>query len=375
MPSPFALLTALVGSWMSASPDAAPADMATEWIAYREAYIQADGRVIDRSQDDVTTSEGQAYAAARAAWVGDLATFHRVLTWTRHNLQASDPRRLPAWRWGRRPDGSWGVLDQNPASDADIWLAWSLITAGRRWDRPQWVTDGAALAGEVWDAETAVVSGRRLLLPGPWVLGPGGCAPEEAGPEPATVLVNPSYYMPFAFRLFAEVDPNHAWLGLVDESYRLFDEILAPHGAPDWVRIDRRTGAVVAFAESESARAVSGYEAIRAPWNLAADATWYADPRARRLLGRLDALGTRLQREGRLPAVIRPDGAAASPWESRALYGALLPVSVLRGWNVDLRARVQRPPGEAPGRAYYDENWTWFGSALLQTPVDPSKIP
>jgi endoglucanase len=351
------------------------AKLASEWGAYRRAYIQDDGRVIDHSQDGVTTSEGQAYALARAAWLGDLSTFDRVLSWTRHNLQAADPHRLPAWRWGRRGDGTWGVIDENPASDADIWMAWALVTAGRRWDRPVWVADARHLMREVWETETSRLGARRVLLPGPWALGPGGCAPGELGPEPAAVIINPSYYMPFAFRLFAEVDPHHPWQELVFESYRLLDEVLTPNGAPDWVRVDGTTGQITAFAEVESEKAVSGYEALRVPWNLAADAVWYNEPVARRLMARLDPLAARLGREGRLPAVVRPDGSAAVAWESRALYGSLLPVAALRGWNVDLSTRVARPAGDAPGRSYYDDNWTWFGSALLLTQVDPSKIP
>ncbi len=36
------------------------------WNAYKEGSIQSDGRVIDHSNEKITTSEGQSYALLRA---------------------------------------------------------------------------------------------------------------------------------------------------------------------------------------------------------------------------------------------------------------------------------------------------------------------
>ncbi|KAG1316525.1 hypothetical protein G6F63_016033 [Rhizopus arrhizus] len=41
-------------------------------------------------------------------------------------------QRLPAWLWGREAKGGWQVLDSNPASDSDLWLAYALLEAGAR---------------------------------------------------------------------------------------------------------------------------------------------------------------------------------------------------------------------------------------------------
>lgn len=118
----------------AAQPDAAL--LRRTWRGYRRHFMQRDGRVIDWKGGGVSTSEGQAYALVRAVWADDRKTFDRALRWTLDNLQHGDPTALPAWQWGQRTDGSWGVLDTQPASDADQWMAWALLIASERWEQP-----------------------------------------------------------------------------------------------------------------------------------------------------------------------------------------------------------------------------------------------
>ncbi|MGB3614395.1 MAG: glycosyl hydrolase family 8, partial [Elainellaceae cyanobacterium] len=52
------------------------------WQIYKQQFIQADGRVIDREAGDRTVSEGQAYALLRAVMADDPTTFSVVLSWS-----------------------------------------------------------------------------------------------------------------------------------------------------------------------------------------------------------------------------------------------------------------------------------------------------
>ena len=82
------------------------------WNRYAETFISGDGRVIDRTAGDRTTSEGQAYALFFSLIANDRGLFQRLLTWTEQNLAQGDlARNLPAWHWGKRRNGSWGVID------------------------------------------------------------------------------------------------------------------------------------------------------------------------------------------------------------------------------------------------------------------------
>jgi endoglucanase len=109
---------------------------------------------------------GQAYGLFFALVANDRRTFDTILAWTENNLAQGDlSAHLPAWL-GRAPDGAWRVLDANAASDADLWIAYTLVEAGRWHERSY--PRAALLAKRVLDTETASVPGLGLtLLPGP----------------------------------------------------------------------------------------------------------------------------------------------------------------------------------------------------------------
>src|SRR5690606_41306710 len=133
----------------------------------RLASDLADGRMIDRSQDDLrSASEGQSYALFFALVDNDQALFDRILAWTVDNLADGDMgKRLPAWLWGRDAKGGWGVLDDNPASDSDLWLAYGLLEGGRLWRRPALERLGPDLLAQVRRPEIVGLPGRGPPLP------------------------------------------------------------------------------------------------------------------------------------------------------------------------------------------------------------------
>jgi endoglucanase len=327
-----------------------------EWQPYVAAFIQSDGRVIDRAGDDVSTSEGQSYALLRATWCNDRGTFDKLLRWTSDNLQGGDPLRLPAWRWGKRPDGSWGVLDTNSAADADQWMVWALLLAADRWKDQRYRDQAVGLLHRVWDEETSAAGKRHVMLPGQW---------EQGKP---TLKLNPSYWLPFAWRAFARVDPGHGWAAMIDDAYAMFDACRSPSGLPpDWCWVERETGRVVAPPDGEVERASFGFEAFRIGWTLAAETRWFAEPRARRQLEAFGGLADRWQTDHVIPAVILPDGSPQHPWGYLGLYGALLPAwAEVRPKEVDalFRAEVRATEDPAVARDYYAHNWVWLGLAL-----------
>src|SRR5699024_4833853 len=104
-----------------------------EWQAFRRDLIRPEGRVVDLSDSrHITTSEGQSYALFFALVDNDPVLFRQLLRWTERNLSEGDlTAKLPAWLWGRDTSGNWGVLDDNTASDSNLWIAYSLLEAGR----------------------------------------------------------------------------------------------------------------------------------------------------------------------------------------------------------------------------------------------------
>jgi endoglucanase len=236
-----------------------------DWDTFKQATMSTDGRVIDHSSpQQATVSEGQAYALFFALVANDRKTFDRVLNWTQNNLAQGDlTAHLPAWIWGRydaqhpstgaagQVPAGWGVLDSNSASDADLWIAYSLLEAGRLWHERSYTALGSVLARTILAKETEALPGLgRTVLPGP-----AGFRPQEGAWR-----LNPSYVPLQVMQRLATALPQQAeWVAVRDSSSKLVTAT-APHGfSPDWVIYRRDQG----FGPDEASKAESAYNAIR----------------------------------------------------------------------------------------------------------------
>lgn len=200
------------------------------WSAFRARFIQDDGRVIDHDDAARSTSEGQAYAMFHALVADDRWTFERLRRWTRDNLCEGDlAKRLPAWAWGRRAGGDWGVLDDNNATDADLLIAWSLLEGAARWSQDAWRSDARALADALAGACLRTLPGLgSVLLPG-----------RRGFETGARTRLNPSYAMlPLLNRLAVEW-PDSAWRAVREGSERMLLWAAQPRQlARDWAEYD-----------------------------------------------------------------------------------------------------------------------------------------
>lgn len=339
------------------------------WEQYKSRFIQADGRVIDRKAQGISTSEGQAYALLRAVWMDDQATFRTVLRWGDENLNAAARTdHLHAWKWGQRPDGSWGVIDRNSASDAEQLIAYALLMGGRRWKVTTYRHRAALLMDDLWNLEVRQVGDRRYLLPG------------DQGFELPTgrIRINPSYYLPFTFRAFDEEQRGRGWMDLVDTTYHVLDRCVSKVGLPtDWCELNPATGELGVQDDVYDTRTDFGYEAFRVLWNLAVDHRWHKDPRAETALKRMDWLRRFWIVRRQLPAVVTVDGIPRAPEPFLGLYGAVLPaLSILDPLEADILYQQGILPTYDRGLwgdpdDYYLQNWVWFGLALQASLARP----
>jgi endoglucanase len=228
----------------------------TLWDAYSARFIDAQGRVIDPQGGGRTTSEGEAYALFFALADNDRACFDRVLNWTQANLAGGDlGTHLPAWLWGKNKDGVWKTIDPNPASDADLWLAYSLIEAGRLWKQPDYINLGRKVLAQIARSEVADLPGLGpMLLPGPV-----GFVHEK------TWTLNPSYMPLFVLERLAVVDPSGPWQHIALGIPRLLRQS-ARHGfVMDWVDYVPGDGFYPALQHpgKDAGAPVGSYDAIR----------------------------------------------------------------------------------------------------------------
>lgn len=338
------------------------------WTAYRKRFIQADGRVIDWEATGRSTSEGQAYAMLRAVLADDPNSFALTLKWSENNLRRQSANQKPidqlwAWQWGRDAAGSWRILDNNFASDADIDAITALILASRRWQRPEYLSLAQAKLKDLWTQSTVLIAAdnQRYLLPGPIA------AFQHAG----KLQFNPSYLAPYAFRLFAQVDPQRDWLGLVESSYQMLEQsaVLSTVGLPsDWVALDPKTGQYTPLDKSSSVVSQYGFDASRVWWRIALDAIWFNEPRAKDYLRKhLEPMRSLWQSQQKIPAQLDLQGRPLVDYEATSQYGMLYaafqvvdPAIAQQIYEKKLMPRYQDGFWDN-NSAYYTQNLAWFG--------------
>lgn len=197
------------------------------WNAYTSHFIDAQGRVIDPQGGGRTTSEGQSYALFFALVNDDQAHFDQVLKWTQTNLAQGDlSAHLPAWLWGKSKEGDWKTLDTNSASDSDAWIAYSLVEAGRLWNKPAYSSLGREMMGLIARQEVAELPGfGMMLMPGPTTL----------FNHKGTWTVNPSYVPLFIFERFSAIQPAGPWGAIAMNIPRLLKQGSRHGFAMDWI--------------------------------------------------------------------------------------------------------------------------------------------
>ncbi|MHB8474638.1 MAG: cellulose synthase complex periplasmic endoglucanase BcsZ [Gammaproteobacteria bacterium] len=326
-----------------------------EWNDFVGRFVQADGRVIDITFDRKSTSEGQSYALFFALVANQRARFDTILKWTSDNLAAGQlGDKLPAWLWGLREDGSWGVKDENSASDANLWIAYSLLEAARLWKAPGYAETGRKLLAQIRRHQVAQAgSAGPVLLPGyGFTLDKG------------RFRLNPSYLPGFMFRYLAAVDPQGPWRSVWDGYMRMAPKIFSAGVAPDLFVVDSN-GVIMPDTEREPS---GSYDAIRVYlW------AGMSGPGSQDLVKMLSPYAVLIRKLGSPPEKVNPLSAVPikSDYSPIGFSGAVLPfLSALddkptlekqrERIRVDaLRAKLGEPTN------YYDQVLILFGKGWL----------
>jgi endo-1,4-beta-D-glucanase Y len=339
------------------------------WEAYTKRFIDGQGRVIDRSapgsQQDRTTSEGQAYAMFFALVDNDKPHFEQLLNWTEANLAGGDlTTRLPAWDWGHTSAGEWKVLDDNSASDADLWMAYTLLEAGRLWHDPRYSKLGALMAARIAREEVVLVpSVGTTLAPGPH-----GFHPSDAG-----YVLNPSYLPLPVLAYMAKTMPQGPWGAILDSLPVLLNGEMAHGYAMDWVSADAN-GVRPAAPPAEPTAGVrepqpaGSYDAIRVYlWLGLADPN---TPGEKDLLTQVSGMAGYLRTAANPPLEVDPQGKIVHADGPAGFSAAVIPYLDAEGMKAQAHAQADRliatrdPASGLYGRAaeYYEQNLALFST-------------
>jgi endoglucanase len=334
------------------------------WESYKNHIIDQQGRVVDHSAQDRTTSEGQAYGMFFALVANDRPCFDKLLNWTEANLAADDlTSHLPSWKWGRSGDGSWHVLDRNPAADADLWLAYDLMEAGRLWHEPRYKKLGTQLAMRIALQEVGDVPGLGTTL----LSGPVGFHPDAN-----TWLLNPSYMPPFLLAYFAKATPAGPWSAVLQSLHPLLAQGSGAGFAMDWVS----AGTTIRPSITPEQRAsgvtdkppIGSYDAIRVYlWLGIADT---ATPSVRELLPTVSGMAAYLKLHATPPEQVDDLGRILSTNSPPGFSAALIPylhaldLKQQEQLQIDRLGAAMNPSLGLYGSSgtYYDQNLALFST-------------
>jgi endo-1,4-beta-D-glucanase Y len=220
----------------------------TLWEQYKSAFIQDDGRVIDKWQKNISHSEGQGYGMLNSVLYDDRAAFQNLWLWTKNNLQ-SRKDSLFAWAWGKRLDEQWGIIDYNNATDGDILIAFALLKASGKWHDSGYNSEALKIIESIRKYLQVNRDNRIFILPAYY-----GFQKEDAA------VLNPSYVILPAYRAFAEIDDKAFWSKVYEDGLFLLEKSsFGKFKLPaDWVSWNK-TG--ISIYEEKSP--LFGYESIR----------------------------------------------------------------------------------------------------------------
>ncbi|MEM1129546.1 MAG: glycosyl hydrolase family 8 [Pseudomonadota bacterium] len=234
----------------AADKTAAPDPLRPLWDAWKSKHLTSDGRVVDIFQQSGSHSEGQGYAMCIAEALGDQDAFERIHAWTEANLAVRPNDSLFAWRW--LPQDGGVVQDLNNASDGDLFIAWSLVRASNRFNRPDFLTRASEIAADLKSICIRPCPDRSECL----VLMPG-----ETGFETETgVIQNPAYYMYKALHELSDATEIPEFDQCASDGLALVSRLSRTELVPDWCEISP-DGVGPAPMKSFD----FGYEALRVP--------------------------------------------------------------------------------------------------------------
>ena len=328
--------------------------LAALWQTYQHTNIQ-DGRVVSWDEGGITTSEGQSYALLRSVECNDPAMFDKVWQWTQTHLQVRLDDNLFSWKWKDQ------VIGQDAATDADTDIALALILASRRFSRPDYLKLALPILESIWKHEIVAQGNDFYVTAGNWSV-------TQNYP-----VLHVGYFAPYAYSVFAEVDPSHPWKALIKSSYDAlhwiyFEKRLAL--PPEVIYLDRQTGNFLLQLPGRDEAPVFSYDVFPIFWRVAVDEAWNRRGERRLRRAMLSFFQSEWKAKGKFLDRYSVDGHPASQQEGMPLYATLHSLATLDDPQLAdqifshklsfLRANA-RAGKDTP---YYLANWLWFDDAF-----------
>ncbi len=248
-----------------------PAEAKLAYDEWKTDYVRtcnASAYVADFQQAGRAVSEGIGYGMLLAVAHQDHALFDQLFKFYQDHKNGNG---LMQWAISANCGATQSA---SAAIDGDLDVAMALTQASCTWGT-SYVEPAKAVIVALRNAATLVQDGLTLLRPGD-VFGDANC-------------LNPSYFAPAYYRVFAQVDTAGAtrWTDLARDSYTILLTRGLAHATtglvPNWGTANGGSS----NCTNDPNAALYGYDASRTPWRIATDYYFYGTPEAKMLLTRI----------------------------------------------------------------------------------------
>ncbi|CAH0526207.1 glycosyl hydrolase family 8 [Vibrio hippocampi] len=221
----------------------------TDWLRYKQRFIQADGRVVDTGNQNISHSEGQGFGMLFAVAFDDPQTFEQLWKWTQATLH-DEATGLFYWKYN--PNAATPIEDKNNASDGDVLIAWALLKAGQQWDQRHYLQASDKILRALLKHNIVDFAGKKVMLPG-----------SHGFTFASSMTLNPSYFIYPAWQDFFARTRLYDLQTLIDDTQQLMLDI-------DWGKRKIATDWITLYADGTTSPATqwparASYDAIRVP--------------------------------------------------------------------------------------------------------------
>jgi 4-amino-4-deoxy-L-arabinose transferase-like glycosyltransferase len=267
-------------------------ELRESWLQYKKNYIHSYGQVIDPASG-ITTAEAQGLAMLKAVVINDKETFKGLWLWTKDHLQFRVQDKLFSGAWSKDK-----VLESDNSSVADSDIALALLFAYKEWGDESYLNEAKEIIGEIWRQEVREIDGHY------YVLATNELSSHRGLPGDIWFLVNPAHFSPATYRIFAEVDPEHDWRKVADDSYwileRLNEKNIMKTVFPEEFIVSPKTGLIkkdkptaLLKKKSDDLLALEKFEEVQKfnlPWRLSIDREWYPGESSENYFKKINAI-------------------------------------------------------------------------------------
>ncbi|MCX6182657.1 MAG: glycosyl hydrolase family 8 [Bacteroidetes bacterium] len=210
-----------------------------------------------------SVSEGIGYGMLLAAYAGDASLFSDLWNFYKVNRNGNG-----VMNWHVE---NCGAVGQNGATDAELDVAMALVVASYQWQSNAYLNDAKSMISII---RTKEFDG-SIQKPG-----------DQFG---GSNLVNPSYFAPGYYRVFATIEPAYAsfWTAAAAKGYEIiFKADKKSNGlVPDWCDANGNASSSATAYEDQGKNFI--YDAVRTPLRSAIDYLWFGNADAAKYCTRI----------------------------------------------------------------------------------------